>query len=145
MAIQQQNVNLSDPITLILLIIAIILVAIFLWIGTRLIAGKKDTDTSYVLILLVVAAIIVILVALVIGALVGVLSPIPFVNEAAARLVPILVYLAIVYLIDYLIVPERNNLNSSIWIGVITIFLIYLFNAIIGYLFPGTTLISAGV
>ncbi|MHA1973536.1 MAG: hypothetical protein ACTSW1_11115 [Candidatus Hodarchaeales archaeon] len=133
MLLQQNQVDLSDPITLILLIISIILLAIILYLGTRLIAGKKETDTGYIIRLLLVAAIIVILVALVIGAIVGVVSSIPFVNEAAARMVPVLIFVAIVYLIKYLLIPEKGEVtkwNASIWIGVISLFLVYLFNAI---------------
>ncbi|MFW9778582.1 MAG: hypothetical protein ACFFE8_06975 [Candidatus Heimdallarchaeota archaeon] len=131
--ILQQNIDLSDITTLILLIIAIILVAIYLYIGTRLIAGKKETDTGYIIRLLLVAAIIVILVAVVIGTIVGVVSPIPYVAEAAAGLIPVLIYLAIVYLIKFILIPEKSDVtkwSASVWIGVITLFLIYLFNAI---------------
>ena len=131
MALQQAD--LSDPITLILLIIAIILVTIILYIGTRLIAGKKETETGYIIRLLLVAAIIVILVAIVIGAIVGAVSEIPIVSDAAGQLVPVLIYLAIVFLIKYILIPEKDEVtkwNASVWIGVITLFLIYLFNAL---------------
>lgn len=132
MALQQADS--SDPIiTLILLIIAIILVAIILYIGTRLIAGKKETETGYIIRLLLVAAIIVILVAIVIGAIVGAVSGVPIVADAAGQLVPVLIYLAIVFLIKYILIPEKDEVtkwSASIWIGVITLFLIYLFNAL---------------
>jgi hypothetical protein len=135
-----QQADLSDPVTLILLIISVILVAIVLYIGARLIAGKKETDSGYIIRLLLIAVIIVLLVALVIGAIVGAVSPIPFIATAAAQLVPVLIYLAIVYLIKYLLIPEKadsTKWNASIWIGVITLFLIYLINAIAVFLeFP---------
>ncbi|MFX0051318.1 MAG: hypothetical protein ACFFAJ_08565 [Candidatus Hodarchaeota archaeon] len=147
MVLQQDQVDLSDITTLILLIIAIILVAIILYIGTRLIAGKKETETGYIIRILIVAAIIVILVALVVGAIVGVLDPLPFISTATSRLVPVLIYLAIVYLIKYIIIPEKDELtkwNASIWIGVLTLFFIYLFNAIaIALDFP--PIIEAGI
>ncbi len=130
MALQQAN--LGDPITLILLIIAIILVAIIMYIGTRLIAGKKETETGYIIRLLLVSAIIVILVAIIIGAIVGAVSDVPFIGTAASQLVPVLIYLAIVFLIKYILIPEMGELtkwSASVWIGVITLFLIYLFNA----------------
>ncbi|MHA2225503.1 MAG: hypothetical protein ACXAC8_09885 [Candidatus Hodarchaeales archaeon] len=133
-----QQADLSNPITLILLIIAIILVAIILYLGTRLIAGKKETETGYIIRLLLVAAIIVILVAIIIGAIVGSVSGIPLVNTAASQLVPVLIYLAIVFLIKYILIPEKDDVtkwSSSIWIGVITLFLIYLFNALTDFLF----------
>ncbi len=131
MFLQQNQADLSDPVTLILLIISIILVAIFLYLGTRLIIGKKDMDKGYVIRLLVIAAIIVILVALVIGAIVGVVQSLPFINEAAAGLVPVLIFVAIVYLIKYLLIPEKGEVwQSSIWIAIIMLFLIYLINAI---------------
>ncbi|MHA1207489.1 MAG: hypothetical protein ACTSSO_07975 [Candidatus Hodarchaeales archaeon] len=135
-----QQADLSDPATLILLVISIVLVTIVLYIGTRLIAGKKETDTGYIIRLLLIAVIIAILVAIVIGAIVGAVSPIPFVDTAAAQLVPVLIYLAIVYLIKYLLIPEKadsTKWNASIWIAVITLFLIYLINAIaIALTFP---------
>ena len=130
MALQQAD--LGDPITLILLIIAIILVAIIMYIGTRLIAGKKETETGYIIRLLLVAAIIVILVAIIIGAIVGAVSAIPFISTAASQLVPVLIYLAIVFLIKHILIPEMGELtkwSASVWIGAITLFLIYLFNA----------------
>ncbi|MHA1226162.1 MAG: hypothetical protein ACTSPV_05400 [Candidatus Hodarchaeales archaeon] len=141
MSLQQNQVDFSDPVTLILLIISVILLAIILYLGTRLIAGKKETDTGYIIRLLLVSTIIVILVALVIGAVVGVVASIPFVNEAVARLVPVLIFVAIVYLIKYLLIPEKGEVtkwNASIWIAVISLFLVYLFNAITLELFNTT-------
>ena len=135
-----QQSDLSDPVTLILLIISVVLVALCLYVSARLIAGKKETDSGYIIRLLVIAVIIVLLVALVIGALIGAVSAIPFIATAAAQLVPVLIYLAIVYLIKYLLIPEKadsTKWNASIWIGVITLFLIYLINAIAIFLtFP---------
>lgn len=131
--ILQQTIDLSDVTTLILLVIAVILVALFLYIGTRLIAGKKETDTGYIVRLLAVAALIVILVAVVIGTIVSVVSGIPIVSDAITSLVPVLIYLAIVYLIKFILIPEKGDVTkwtASVWIGVITLFLIYLFNAI---------------
>jgi uncharacterized membrane protein len=52
----------------------------------------------------------------------------------------VLIYLAIVYLIKYILIPEKadsTKWNASIWIAVITLFLIYLINAIAVFLgFP---------
>jgi len=129
-----QQADLSDPVTLILLIISVVLVAIFLYISARLIAGKKETDTGYIIRLLLIAVIIVLLVALVIGAIVGAVSSIPFISDAAAQLVPVLIYLAIVYLIKYILIPEKadsTKWNASIWIAVLTLFLIYLVDALV--------------
>ena len=141
MALQQAN--LSDPATLILLIISVILVAIILYLGAWLIAGKKERDTGYIIRLLLVALIIVILVAIVIGAIVGSVQGIPFIDTAASQLVPVLIYLAIVFLIKYLLIPNHEDIKS-IWIALITLFLIYLVNAIALFLtFP--PLIQAGV
>lgn len=141
MALQQ--INIDDVTTLILIIIAIILVAIILYIGTRLIAGKKETETGYIIRLLLVALLIVLLVAVVIGAVIGAIGQLepfepPIITGAAAQLIPVLVYLAIVFLIKYILIPERGELekwNASIWIGIITLFLIYLFNIITTQLF----------
>jgi len=128
-----QQADLGDPATLILLIISVVLVAIVIYISARLIAGKKETDTGYIIRLLLIAVIIVLLVAIVIGAIVGSVQSIPFIATAAAQLVPVLIFLAIVYLIKYLLIPEKadsTKWNASIWISVITLFLIYLINAI---------------
>jgi heme A synthase len=139
MALQQAD--LSDILTLILLVIAIILVAIILYIGTRIITGKKETETGYILRLLAVSVIIVLLVAVVIGAVVGAvgqLDPTDIISGAANQIIPVLVYLAIVYLIKYILIPEQGEVtkfNASIWIGVITLFLIYVFNILTTQLF----------
>ncbi|UCE12322.1 MAG: hypothetical protein JSV04_08980 [Candidatus Heimdallarchaeota archaeon] len=133
-----QEVDFTNLTTLLLLIIAIILVAIILYVGTRFLAGKKELDTGYVIKLLLVALIIVLLVAVVIGAVIDALGQLdptdpPIFAGAAAQLIPVLVYLAIVYLIKYILIPERGETekwNTSIWIGVITLFLIYVFNII---------------
>jgi hypothetical protein len=60
-----QQTDFSDVETLLLLLIAIVLVTIILYIGARLIAGKKDSDTGYIIRLVLIAIIIVILVAVV--------------------------------------------------------------------------------
>ncbi|MFX0172134.1 MAG: hypothetical protein ACFE9L_09450 [Candidatus Hodarchaeota archaeon] len=147
--ILQQDIDLSDITTLILLIIAIILVTIILYIGARLIAGKKETETGYILRLLLVAVIIVLLVAIVIGAIIGAigrLDPTRIFSGAAAQLIPVLVYLAIVFLIKFLLIPERSEVtkwSASIWIAVLTLFLIYVINIIAIHLFE--TQIISGV
>ena len=134
MALQQADVD--ELTVLFLLIIAIILVAIILYIGTRLIAGKKEIEGGYVIRLLAVSLVIVLLVAVVIGAVVGAigeLDPTDIFALAAAQLIPVLVYLAIVYLIKYILIPEKGEImkwNASIRIGVVTLFLIYVFNII---------------
>jgi hypothetical protein len=78
--------------------------------------------------------VIVLLVAVVIGAIIGAigeLDPTNIFSGAAAQLIPVLVYLAIIFLIKYVLIPERGEIekwNASIWIGVVTLFLIYVFN-----------------
>lgn len=144
-----QQVDLTDLTTWILLIIAIILVAIILYISARLIAGKKETETGYILRLLLVSLIVVVLVAVVIGSVIGALGrldPTNIFSSAAAQLIPVLIYLAIVYLIKYLLIPEKGDVtkwNASIWIGVITLFLIYVFDILASQLF-GTRIIMQG-
>lgn len=142
-----QQADLTDITTIILLILAIILVAIILYLGTRLIAGKKETDTGYIIRLLLVAALIVLLVAIVIGAVIGAIAQFDITgifSTAAAQLIPVLIYLAIVYLIKFLLIPEKGDVtkwSASVWIGVITLFLIYVFNILTSQLF-GTPIIT---
>ena len=130
------QIDADDIMTWFLLIVAIILVTIILYLGTRLIAGKKDTETGYIIRLVLVAIAIVLLVAVVIGALIGALDEIDLTNVfsgAATQLVPVLIYLAIVLLIKYIIIPEMGDVtkwNTSIVIGLITLFLIYILNII---------------
>ncbi len=130
------QVDMNDLMTWFLLIVAIILVTIILYLGTRLIAGKKDTETGYIIRLVLVAIAIVLLVAVVIGALIGALDEIDITNVfsgAATQLVHVLIYLAIVLLIKYIIIPEMGDVtkwNTSIVIGLITLFLIYILNII---------------
>ncbi|MHA1968936.1 MAG: hypothetical protein ACW964_14170 [Candidatus Hodarchaeales archaeon] len=136
-----QEFDADDLMTWLLLIIAIILVAVILYLGTRLIAGKKETDTGYIIRLLLVSLLIVLLVAVVIGAIIGglgQLDPTNIFSGAAARLIPILVYLAIVLLIKYVLIPELGEMtkwNASILIGLITLFLIYVINILTTELF----------
>ena len=84
---------------------------------------------------------IVLLVAVVIGAIIGALAqldPTDIFSSAAAQLVPVLIYLAIVLLIKYVIIPElaeSTKWNTSILIGLITLFLIYVINIITTELF----------
>lgn len=136
-----QEITTDDIMTWLLLIIAIILVAVILYLGTRLIAGKKETDTGYIIRLLLVALLIVLLVAVVIGAVIdglGRLDPTEIFSGAAAQLIPILVYLAIVFLIKYLLIPElgdQTKWNTSILIGLITLFLIFVINILTTELF----------
>ncbi|MHA2039727.1 MAG: hypothetical protein ACW98X_25205 [Promethearchaeota archaeon] len=136
-----QEFDANDLMTWLLLIIAIILVAVILYLGTRLIAGKKETDTGYIIRLLLVSLLIVLLVAVVIGAIIGglgQLDPTNIFSGAAAQLIPILVYLAIVLLIKYVLIPELGEMtkwNSSILIGLITLFLIYVINILTTELF----------
>lgn len=136
MALQQSEVD--SIVQLILLIAAIILVALFLYIAIRLLTGKKETETGYLIRLLVVAAVIVILVAIVLGAIVGILSDLPLVGgilgNAAGRLMLILFYVAIIYLIRYILIPEKGELEkwtAAVWSGVIALFLVYLIDAIL--------------
>ena len=136
-----QEITTDDIMTWLLLIIAIILVALILYLGTRLIAGKKETDTGYIIRLLFVALLIVLLVAVVIGAIIGGLSQLDITtifSSAAAQLIPVLVYLAIVLLIKYILIPELGEMtkwNASILIGLITLFLIYVINILIDLIF----------
>jgi hypothetical protein len=136
-----QEFDANDLMTWLLLIIAIILVAVILYLGTRLIAGKKETDTGYIIRLLLVSLLIVLLVAVVIGAIIGglgQLDPTNIFSGAAAQLIPILVYLAIVLLIKYVLIPELGEMtkwNASILIGLITLFLIYVINILTTELF----------
>ena len=135
------QIDADDIMTWFLLIVAIILVTVILYLGTRLIAGKKDTETGYIIRLVLVAIAIVLLVAVVIGALIGALGEIDITNifsGAAAQLVPVLIYLAIVLLIKYILIPEMGDVtkwNTSIVIGLITLFLIYILNIITTQLF----------
>ena len=139
-----QQITTDDIMTWLLLIIAIILVALILYLGTRLIAGKKETDTGYIIRLLLVALLIVLLVAVVIGAIIGGLGELDITtifSSAAAQLIPVLVYLAIVLLIKYLLIPELDEMkkwNASILIGLITLFLIYVINILMELIFRQT-------
>ena len=147
MALAQMNTE--ELMTWVLLVVAIILVTVILYLGTRLFAGKKDTETGYIIRLVIVATAIVVLVALVVGALIGALDeldPTNIISGAATQLVPVLIYLAIVLLIKYIIIPEMGDVtkwNTSILIGLITLFLIYIFDIITTELF-NTPIIAFG-
>jgi len=96
--------------------------------------------------LLIVSICIVLLVAVVVGAVVGALAgvvqPIPIIGQALAtammQIVPVLAFVVIVYLIKIVLLPDAEASKKwfvSIWSTVITMFLIFLVNALAAILF----------
>ena len=117
--------NFNDPTQLILLVIGLILTALVLYISVRIIAGKKDLDAGYFLKLFLVALIIyVALIAIV--AVIGILGS---VGTAFAQAIPILVFTAAIYIIDFLLVESKDK-DKSVLIALITFIFLYVLNYI---------------
>ena len=117
--------NFNDPTQLILLVIGLILTALVLYISVRIIAGKKNLDAGYFLKLFLVALIIyVALIAIV--AVIGILGS---VGTAFAQAIPILVFTAAIYIIDFLLVESKDK-DKSVLIALITFIFLYVLNYI---------------
>ncbi len=139
--------NVADLVTVILLVVAIILVTIFLYIAGRLVAGKKHADVGYIIRLLVIA-VIAVLALPILGAVIDSLERVGITFDdrplgladllGLTQLLPVIIYLALVYLIRFLMLPERHEysqMTNSIWIAFVTLMLIFGFNALMIFLF----------
>ncbi len=136
-----------DLVTVILLIVAIILVTIFLYLAGRVVAGKKHADVGYLVRLLAIA-VIAVLALPILGAVVVSLNQISLSLNGRSlgladllglsQLIPVIIYLALVYLVRFLMLPERHEysrLSNSIWIAFVALMLIFGFNALTQFLF----------
>lgn len=129
---QFQLPNLADTQTLIFIVIAVLLTALLLYLSTRLIAGKKETDLNYIIRLVLVSIVIFIVVfgiQAVIGSL-GVLGQLSGLKPA----IIVIIFVAIIYIVKLGVLPATHGSydywQRSIWISLITAILIFALNAL---------------
>lgn len=128
----QQNQNQSgDPVQILLLIAAILLTALLLYLATRIVTGHKDTESTYMIKILLSAILIWILI-IVVGALVGALGNV--LSQAAT----VIIFTGAIYIVKLLIMPSASGRydvwERSIWIALLTFIFIYIVNYISGTL-----------
>lgn len=146
----------TDLVTVILLIVAIILVMVFLYVAGRIVAGKKHADAGYLVRLLVIA-VIAVLALPILGVMVNSLNQIALnINQrqlgladllGLSQLIPVIIYLALVYLIRFLMLPERHEysrMTNSIWIAFVALMLIFGLNALTQFLFQQSIIQAFG-
>lgn len=128
---------LDDIVTLLLIIVAIALTALLLYLSTRLITGRKDTDTPYI-IRLVVVAVLIFVIVFGVQAVVGALGDIGELSGLAGAVV-VIIFTAIIYIVKILVLPATTGRfdvwERAIWIALLTTIFIYAFNAITDLLF----------
>ena len=118
----------TDDLTqFLLLIIAILLTTLLLYLATRIVTGKKDSDTSYWLKLLLSAILIWILV-IAVGAVIGALGAL---GQAFGQAILVIVFTGSIYIVKLLILPETKNYDAwerAKWITLLTFIFIYVVN-----------------
>ncbi|MHA2294474.1 MAG: hypothetical protein ACXAEU_25700 [Candidatus Hodarchaeales archaeon] len=133
---------IAQPITddtivqLFLLIIALVLTIIMLYLSMRIITSKKDTNSGYILRLIIVAVIIVIGFPAISAAINYILN-LPGLDILAsaglASIVIILLFVILIYVIKILLMPDSvsyERWERAIWISTLAVFFILLINSI---------------
>jgi hypothetical protein len=130
---QGQEIDLTATL---LLIAAILLTAIILYLATRIVTGRKETDSSYLLKLLA-SAILIWALIIVVGALIsaiGDLSTVTGIQQATT----VIIFTGSIYIIKILIMPTATGSydvwERSIWIALLAFIFIYAVNYISGSL-----------
>ena len=127
---QTTKIDFSNGIQVLILLIALIIVALVLYLAARIIAGQKEFTGAYFLRLFIVA--IVIFIAVVgISALIGELGTL---GQIFSPALPIIIFTVAIYIIKFLLTPAtrggHESLEASLWIALITFIAIYLLNYI---------------
>jgi len=120
---------------LVLLIIDIILVMIVLYLAALIITGRKTVTAKYLINLFIVAVLAIFLLPIV-----GAIASMFFLSGVS----PYIVFVALIYLIRYLLKPTKDQLVSwekAIWISLIVVIFIEILNYITATFF-GVTLIG---
>ena len=130
-----------DAESAILLIVAILLTALLLYLATRLVTGTKNTETGYLLKLLI-SAIFVWALIIVVGAILSQLGSLGTV-AGLQQATTVIIFTGSIYIVKILIMPTAAGRydvwERSIWITLLTFIFIYAVNYISGQL--GTELI----
>lgn len=135
---QQQQ---FDLIATLLLLIAILLTGLILYLSTRIVTGKKNTNSAYTVKILASAVLIWVLILL-IGILVNTLQGISAIS-GIQQATTVIIFTGSIYIVKILILPSATGSydvwERSIWITLLTFIFIYAVNYISGSL--GTPLI----
>ena len=121
--------NTADLNQILLLIIAILLTTLLLYLATRIVTGKKDSDTGYWVKLLLSAILIWVLV-IAVGAVIGALGAL---GQAFSQAILVIVFTGSIYIVKLLILPETKSYDAwerAIWITLLT----FIFIAVVNYL-----------
>lgn len=125
-----QSITTSELERILLLIIAILLTTLLLYLATRIVTGKKDSDTSYWIKLLLSAILIWILV-IAVGAVIGALGTL---GAAFGQALLVIVFTGSIYIVKLLILPETyshyDSWERAIWIALLTFIFIFVVNYI---------------
>ena len=112
----------------ILMIVTIFIVMLLLYLATRLITATQDLDVNYFSRLLIVSVIAVVVVPILgtIGNAIGI-----------PEISPVIAFIALLYVVKYLIVNEVGGVDEwqeSIWITFFTLLFLYVLSAALDYL-----------
>ena len=137
----QQQQQQFDLLTTLLLLIAILLTGLILYLSTRIVTGRKNTDSGYIIKILLSAILIWILILL-IGTLVNTLQGLSTIS-GIQQATTVIIFTGSIYIIKILILPSATGSydvwERSIWIALFTFIFINAVNYISGSL--GTPLI----
>ena len=124
------QIDFSNGIQVLILIIALIVVALVLYLAARIIAGQKEFTGAYFLRLFIVEVVIFIAV-IGISALIGQKGTL---GQIFAPALPKIIFTAAIYIIKFLLTPgtrvNYESIERSLWIALITFIAIYLLNYI---------------
>ena len=125
-----QATNTSDLERILLLIIAILLTTLLLYLATRIVTKKSDSDAGYWVKLLLTAILIWVLV-IAVGAVVGALGTL---GTAFSQAIIVIVFTGAIYIVKFLILPETSGhydyWERAIWITLLTFIFIVVVNYI---------------
>jgi hypothetical protein len=112
----------------ILMLVTIFIVMLLLYLATRLITATQDLDVNYFFRLLMVSVVAVVVVPILgtIGNAIGV-----------PEISPVIAFIALLYVVKYLIVNEVGGVDEwqeSIWITFFTLLFLYLLSAALDYM-----------
>ena len=113
----------------IILAISVLLIAVFLFIGHKLIGSGKPKFSGSYLLVAIITAILIIAVIIAAAAVVGFLSTL---LPGLGGIVPILGFVLASYIVKIFLVKEQ--FEKSMWITMIAYALVYITNAVSAYL-----------
>ncbi len=110
----------------ILLVITVLLIALFLFVGDKLVGSKNVKLTSSYYLRALITAIVIILLIIGVSAVIGAVNVLGIGN-----IIPILAFVVSCYAIKMLLMSSTSY-ERSVWVGIITWILIYIVDYIFG-------------